>query len=173
VGYGKMFCRANEDMKRSGFQQKPRKPLKRTPLKARTPLQRGKNATGRKKLRKRSPASISLIQRKIWAKLREKLIAKYGSDCYTCNAKDLEGSNRQLGHMWAKASVGAYLKYDERILRIQCYRCNINLGGNGAVFYARMLKEIGAEKMKQLEEDRNVTVKARDHYEQLLKELEA
>lgn len=72
--------------------------------------------------------------------------------------------------MWPKASLGAILKYDLRILRPQCYHCNINLGGNGAVFYAKMLAEIGPEKMMQLESDRNVTVKAYDHYLKLLEE---
>lgn len=70
--------------------------------------------------------------------------------------------------MLPKACVGAYLKYDLRILRPQCYNCNINLGGKGADFYARMLKEIGPEKMAQLEKDRQVTVNAYDHYVKLL-----
>jgi hypothetical protein len=72
--------------------------------------------------------------------------------------------------MWAKASLGAYLKYDLRVLRPQCYHCNINLGGRGADFYARMLKEIGEEKMAQLQKDRQVTVNAMDHYLKIIKE---
>jgi len=74
--------------------------------------------------------------------------------------------------MWAKASLGAFLKYDLRILRPQCYFCNINCGGRGAEFYARMLSEIGEEKMKELEQDRQKTVKASDFYAQLLVEYE-
>lgn len=72
--------------------------------------------------------------------------------------------------MWAKASIGANLKYDLRILRPQCYFCNVNCGGRGAEFYARMLKENGAEFMEQLEKDRQVSVKAIDHYIKLLEE---
>ena len=99
--------------------------------------------------------------------------AREGSvDCYTCGAKDLRGSNRQLGHMWSKASLGAFLKYDMRVLQFQCYRCNINLGGNGADFYARKLKEIGPKAMKQLEADRQVEVRAKDHYLKLIEEYE-
>lgn len=74
--------------------------------------------------------------------------------------------------MWAKASVGAYLKYDLRILRPQCYHCNINLGGKGADFYVRMLQEIGEEKMAQLQKDRQVMVNAYDHYSKLLIEYQ-
>jgi len=70
--------------------------------------------------------------------------------------------------MWAKASLGAFLKYDLRVLRPQCYNCNINQGGRGADFYKRMLEEIGKVEMEKLEKDRQVTVKAYDFYLELL-----
>ena len=66
--------------------------------------------------------------------------------------------------MWAKASLGTYLKYDIRLLRPQCYFCNINCGGQGAIFYKKMLDEKGKKFMDQLEKDKQVTVKAIDHY---------
>lgn len=72
--------------------------------------------------------------------------------------------------MWAKASLGAYLKYDLRILRPQCYHCNMNLGGQGALFYAKMLKENGKAYMTRLEKDRQVNIKALPHYQMLLEE---
>lgn len=72
--------------------------------------------------------------------------------------------------MWPKAALGAWLKYDLRVLRIQCYNCNINLGGNGAEFYVRMLKEIGPDAMSKLQLERNISVKAYDHYLKLLEE---
>lgn len=80
------------------------------------------------------------------------------------------GSNWHTGHLWAKASVGAYMKYDLRILRPQCYNCNINQGGRGADFYFRMLKENGEQYMNQLQQDRQKIVKAYDHYLSLLEE---
>lgn len=70
--------------------------------------------------------------------------------------------------MWPKASVGALLKYDLRILRPQCYYCNINLGGRGADFYKRMTEENGSAYMEQLEKDRQISVKAYDHYASLI-----
>jgi hypothetical protein len=70
--------------------------------------------------------------------------------------------------MWAKASLGSYLKYDLRVLRPQCYNCNINRGGMGADFYKRMLKEIGPEEMEKLENDRQKLVNAYDHYVKLI-----
>lgn len=119
-------------------------------------------------LRKQSKQSISKIQRQLWEECKRIIRARYPHTCYTCGATNLEGCNLQTGHMWAKASLGAYLKYDLRVLRPQCMRCNIHLGGCGADFYKKMLQEIGQEAMTQLENDRQVTVKAYDFYIELL-----
>lgn len=134
----------------------------------RTPLKRGSKMMKRSKLKKQSRAKISTIQNKLWNIVKKIVRKKYGNTCYTCGQTNLCGSNQQTGHMWAKASVGAYLKYDIRILRIQCFTCNIFHGGRGADFYARMLKEIGQEAMEQLQKDRQVTVNAYDWYSKLL-----
>lgn len=121
-------------------------------------------------LKKKSKQKISLLQRKIWVLCRQIVRKKWGNTCYTCGSKGLIGSDFQTGHMWAKASVGAYLKYDLRILRPQCARCNIWQGGRGADFYSKMLKEIGEEKMAELQRDRQKIVKAYDHYLKIYEE---
>lgn len=100
------------------------------------------------------------LQDKLWKKCRELAFLMYEPHCYTCSARNLEGFNCQLGHMWAKASVSAHLKYDIRVLRWQCMRCNQFLGGMGAVYYARMLKEKGQKYMESLERERQILVKA-------------
>ena len=48
------------------------------------------------------------------------------------------------------------MKYDLRVLRFQCYNCNINRGGMGAEAYKRMLREEGKPYMKKLEKDRQI-----------------
>ncbi len=122
-------------------------------------------------LRKVSKDPISKIPKLIWIECKRIVDEQYGKDCYTCSAKNLQGSNKQLGHVpWAKASLGAYLKYDLRVLRNQCMRCNLHLGGQGAVAYKRMLQEEGKPYMTQLEKDRNISVKAYDFYVKLLEE---
>jgi hypothetical protein len=121
-------------------------------------------------LRKKGKQKISVVQRKLWELCKQIIRKKYGNTCYTCGALGLSGSNWHTGHLWAKASLGAYLKYDLGVLRPQCYHCNINLGGRGADFYTRMLSEIGEEKMAQLQKDRQVTVNAMDWYLKLIKE---
>lgn len=120
-------------------------------------------------LKKKSKAKISTIQNKLWELCKRITRLKYSNTCYTCGTGNLSGANWQTGHMLAKASVGAYMKYDLRILRPQCYNCNINHGGRGADFYAKMLREIGEEKMAELQKDRQVTVKSSfDHYSALI-----
>lgn len=122
------------------------------------------------KLNKKGKTKISVLQRKLWIECRRIIRKTHPNHCYTCTAKNLVGSNLHTGHLWSKASLGALLKYDLRVLRPQCYNCNINRGGMGADFYAKMLREIGEEKMAQLQKDRQVIVNAYDHYIKLLDE---
>jgi len=68
--------------------------------------------------------------------------------------------NLHTGHMWAKASLSNHLKYDLRVLRPQCYRCNIHLGGMGAVFFEKVQKEIGVKAMNALIKEKQITIKA-------------
>lgn len=123
-------------------------------------------------MKKKSKQKISTIQVKLWNECKRIIRSKYPPYCYTCGRGPLTGSNLQTGHMWAKASIGAILKYDLRILRPQCMTCNLWQGGRGADFYKRMLQEIGEEEMKKLEQLRNKTTKAIDHYLKLLAEYE-
>lgn len=120
------------------------------------------------KLKKISKQPISRIQRKLWELCKQLTRYKYPPTCYTCGATGLTGSNLQTGHMIAKASLGAYLKYDLRLLRNQCFRCNIHQGGRGADFIENMRRIEGNRYVNQILKDRNITVKAYDHYTKLL-----
>lgn len=118
-------------------------------------------------IKKKSKAPISKIQRQIWQECRR--IKHYPVvNCYTCGARNLQGSNKQLGHMWSKATLTALLKYELDILEWQCTRCNIWGGGMGADFYKKKLAELGQKRMIELEQTRNKTVKAYDYYSELL-----
>ena len=95
----------------------------------------------------------------------------YEPNCYTCEAKNLVGSNKQLGHVpWPKSTLSAKAKYDMRFLRWQCMRCNIHGGGMGAVAYEKMLNEIGKEAFDKMRRDKDGTVKVYDWYVQQLSE---
>lgn len=104
------------------------------------------------------------LRKRLWELCKQIIRNRHGNICYTCDKFGLEGSNWQTGHMWPKGALGSSMKYDLRILRPQCYNCNMNLGGMGAVFFARMTKEMGKPYMSRLEKDRqtskNVSIKA-------------
>ena len=124
----------------------------------------------RSRLGKVGKQPISKIQKLIWQELRRVAGIIYKKDCYTCPAKNLQGANCQLGHCpYPKSTLGAFLKYDLRLVRWQCYSCNINKGGMGAEAYKRMLREEGKAYMDLLEKDRQKSVKAYDFYLDLLK----
>lgn len=117
-------------------------------------------------------SELRKLQDKLWKECKRIILNKYGNTCYTCGHTDLVGSNCQLGHFIPSGACGAFLRYDLRNLRIQCYHCNINLGGNGAEYYRRMVEEVGKKETEKLFKDKNKTVKAHDHYIKILKEYE-
>jgi len=112
------------------------------------------------------------VQDALWKECKRITLNKYGNTCYTCGRTNLEGSNCQLGHFIPSGACGALLRYDLRNLRIQCYHCNINLGGYGAEYYKRMVAEVGKKEVDKLFQDKQKSVKAIDHYTKILKEYE-
>lgn len=124
----------------------------------------------RTKLNKVSKQPISAIQRKIWVECKRIIRERYPNKCYTCGKARLRGKDCQTGHMIAKSTLGAFLKYDLRLLRLQCTRCNIWGGGMGAIFIENMRKIEGDEYVDNILRDRFKTVKAYDHYLQILEE---
>lgn len=81
------------------------------------------------------------------------------------------GSNRQLGHFIPSSVGGVALRYHLDNLRWQCFYDNITLGGFGAEFYLRLVKEIGQERVDILFRLKNESLKAdKIFYENLIKE---
>ena len=124
------------------------------------------------------PKKKSLIkdtQDRLWEECkritRKRYINEDGTwSCYTCG-KNLDSPIKcQTGHFIPKASGGALLKYNLDNLRPQCFRCNIDLSGNGAVFYDKLRQDKGQEYIDNLFKLKNQTTKAIDHYIQLLEE---
>ncbi len=142
-------------MKRSIWKRKATVPLKHT------------------KLRRKSKSKERIVQDLLWIECKRIVDEQFGTDCYTCLARNLQGKNKQLGHvLWPKSVLGAYLKYDLRVLRNQCFSCNINHSGMNTEGYKRMLREEGKDYMDKLEEDRKIVVKSLRFYENLLEEYQ-
>lgn len=127
-------------------------------------------------LKRKSKSDTKKIQDKLWQECRRIQIIRYitqsGSwKCFTCN-KDISGSNRQLGHFIPNSVGGALLRFNLDNLRLQCYYCNINLGGNGSEFYKRLVETEGQDFVDNLFKLKHQTVKASGHYIKLLAEYE-
>lgn len=101
---------------------------------------RPKMVPGAKKRKKRG--EIPILKEKLWALTRQLVFKTYGTDCYTCEHKDLQGSNCQGGHMpWHSSELSITCRYDIRYIRAQCFNCNMRKGGKGGTANQRMRAE--------------------------------
>lgn len=124
----------------------------------------------RSKLKRKSKSETRKIQDELWQECRRIIMSRYEEPhrCFTCD-KFIDGSNRQLGHFIPNSVGGAILRYNLDNLRLQCYYCNINLGGNGSEFYRRLVNEKGQPFVDALFELKHKSsVNALDHYKELL-----
>lgn len=118
--------------------RKPCKALKRVKLSRSTTKLKKKRTRAKKTPEKK-------LKEELWELCKQIIRKIYGNICYTCGAKDLAGGNWHTGHFIPSSICGAYLRYDLRNLRPQCYRCNISLAGNGSSFYQILVMREGQE----------------------------
>ena len=64
----------------------------------------------------------------------------------------------QAGHCVAKAQGNVYFFMEDDV-HPQCYRCNINLGGNGVEYYIYMVDRYGQERVDEIRGMRDTVVK--------------
>lgn len=130
------------------------------------------------KLKKPKKLTITKLQNKLWEECKRIVRAEYVKsngtwDCFTCGRLIDEPAKAQTGHFIPSSTCGAFLRYDLRNLRIQCYNCNINGGGQGAMYYAALVTEHGQEYVDQLFQDKQKVVKGYDHYLDLYEKYKA
>lgn len=93
--------------------------------------------------------SIGWFKKKLWTIFSKYIRQRDGYTCITCNKKG-KGSQIHAGHFIPRASGGLSLYFHEDNVHAQCYRCNINLGGNGGVYYQKLLERKGQEVIDNL-----------------------
>lgn len=133
-------------------------------LRARTALRKA-NSTPKRRVSKKKVQSISKLKKQLWEEckriIRKTYVKEDGTwECFTCGRRIDEPFKAQTGHFLPSSTCGAYLRYDLRNLRIQDYFCNINLGGNGAEYYKRLVQTCGQKYVDQLFLDKQKTIKA-------------
>jgi len=112
-------------------------------------------------MKKPTPKSLKV---KLWnlckTIVRGRYVNKDGSyKCYTCDRRIEYPCDAHTAHFIPSGACGAFLRYDLRNIRICCYNCNVNLGGNGVEFYPRMVREKGQEYVDQLFRDKQKIIK--------------
>lgn len=120
---------------------------------------------GKSKARRPRKVTVTQLKKKLWEECKRIVRKTYISDdgvyrCFTCGKLIENMSSVHTSHFIPSAACGAYLRYDLRNLRICCYFCNVNLGGNGAVFYRRLVETEGQEYVDKLFTDKNISIKA-------------
>ena len=128
----------------------------------------GKRKRNVRKIKRTCKLPIAKLQRQLWVYCKLLTRKIHGNTCYTCNTKNLSSSNWQTGHLFSKATLGANLKYDLRVLRPQCLTCNIWHGGRGADFISNMIIREGQAYVDQLSAERNLKVNPYEHYTMLI-----
>jgi len=92
-------------------------------------------------------------------------------ECVTCGLVR-PWRELQAGHFIPRAQ-GLATYFDLRNIHTQCYRCNINLGGNGAEYYPYMLKKYGQETVDELRRlSRTVKKISKAEYLEMIEDLE-
>lgn len=100
------------------------------------------------------------LKETLWELCKRIIRKRDGNVCIICGKSGLEGSSWHTGHFIPSSSCGVFLRYDLRNLHSSCYNCNINLGGNGAMFYKVLVSKYGQDFVDQLFVDKNLITKA-------------
>ena len=130
-------------LKKSGFRKKTYEEVLSLKKSIKAPSKVANLPNSNVLLRKSKPKekSIKSINDKVWQLCREIIFTLYGNTCYTTGVTDLQGSNRHLSHLIAKAALPISYKYDLRLLRPASYHSNINLSGDTQNYLSNYLKE--------------------------------
>lgn len=104
--------------------------------------------------------SISKLKKDLWAIVSPFIRNRDKFICITCG-KTGSGGQIHAGHFLPSGNCGALLRYHPRNIHAQCYFENINLGGNGAVYYTKMVNKYGQDYVNKLFDIKNqTTIKA-------------
>ena len=120
---------------------------------------------------RKAPSVLRSLRNKTWELCKAITRLRWGNVCYTCGKTGLAGSSWQTGHFIARSVGGLSLKYHLDNLRPQCYMCNIDLSGNGAVFYRKLVEVEGQAYVDNLFALKAQTIKeTKDFYYDLIAE---
>jgi len=90
--------------------------------------------------------NISALKKKVWKEFSKYIRLRYARNgyvlCYTCG-KIMNWKEAQAGH--GLSGRGNTILFDEELVKPQCPRCNLFLGGNYDIFHKKLIEEYGLE----------------------------
>ena len=106
-------------------------------------------------MKKKRLPKIKTLRAKLWEITKRIIRERYtimGTSwvCYTCDKIITEPKKCHTGHLVPRVTGGLLLYYNLDALRPQCDTCNRHRGGEGAIFYHRLQKELGPKRMVTL-----------------------
>lgn len=93
--------------------------------------------------------TLSWHKKELWKVFSRYIRLRDKGTCFTCGLQR-PWKTMQAGHMIPRASGGLSLYFHEKNVHCQCYRCNINLGGNGAVYANNFIERYGQEEFDEI-----------------------
>jgi hypothetical protein len=93
---------------------------------------------------------IKHLRKKLWIVLTAYIKKRDGRKCITCGKDILPGKGLHSGHFIPSKICGVELRYDEYNVHVQCFFCNRNMGGFGAMYYIKMIEKYGQERVDEL-----------------------
>lgn len=132
---------------------------RKTPLRAKKGLKRtGFKVVKTKPARRQKQPSMRLLKNKLWAECKRIIRARFSNSdgtftCYTCGKHLDVPAKAQTGHFIPSSVCSVEMRYSLDNLRIQCYRCNINLSGNWIEYEKRLQRDgVDTDQLKQQNE---------------------
>lgn len=122
---------------------------RRSPIRRNSAIPRGSAPLRKTRPRRVRKTPLATLKRKLWALFSAYVKERDGNTCFSCGASGLEGHGWHAGHLFPAGAHGI-IRYEPKNVHSQCYRCNINLGGNGAAYTARFIDRYSFEEFKRL-----------------------
>lgn len=112
--------------------------------------------------------TTSQLKKKLWLIVSPRIKERDNYICFT-SGKKVEGVNAHCGHGLPSSVCGGRLRYHPKNLHCQSYNENINLGGNGTVYYQNQVKNYGQDYVNNLYSLQNEYIKVDTlYYEKLI-----
>lgn len=113
------------------------------------PCLRTKPIARTKPVPKLSQKMVPALKRKLWKLVSAYIRRRETNDCFSCKKGGLEGSGWHAGHLFPAGSHNI-IRFEPKNIHSQCFRCNINLRGNGAAYASAFIERYGIDEFNRL-----------------------